>query len=844
LPYQYFWSNGANTVFVSGLSAGNYTVTVTDGNNCSAVQNVRVDNVSDIVIVANSTNEVCGNSNGAIDITVSGGSGNYTYEWSNQATTEDLSGLSAGVYSVTVTDGICSANYTITVTAIPSVSLSFNTTDADCGQSNGSISVTATGGVGGYTYIWSTGATTAAINDIPAGAYSITVSDAIGCTIEKLISINDINGPAISVSYTDATCGNNDGSVTISIAGGQGPFTYNWSHGATTRDVYGLAPGTYIVTVTDVNGCASVALVFINSSDEIMIYANRYNVLCYGGADGYIEVSASGGSGSYRFIWSNGNTTQSISGLSSGTYQVSAIDVNGCSATTTLLIEEPDQLVTTTQASVYAGGYGVSCNGAQDGSIDLTLQGGTPPYYYSWSNTATTQDISGIGAGTYTVTVTDAHGCTTQVTTQITAPAALNNILTAHTYNGGYNVSCHDAQDGIITTATTGGTAPYSYLWSTQATTSGISGVKAGNYSVTVTDVNGCTTVSSIILTQPQPLAATVQATEPVCGDGSNGSINLTVSGGTPSYSYLWSNQSTSEDISGLAPGAYTVTVTDANGCTTTAGAVITTISPLDLSGTIIINESCVDFNDGYLEAKVSGGTEPYQYRWSTGATTSSIGNLGDGTYILTVTDAKGCSTVASFTINGPNCNNPPVAVNDTATTSSGSSVDIPVLNNDWDPDDDNIYVSVVSAPQHGTASTNGDGTITYTPNQGYVGIDSFTYVICDDGNPPMCDTAMVYITVMPGRLNIFIPNGFSPDGDDYNQYWEIIDIVGYPNNEVLIFNRWGNKVYEAKPYQNEWQGQNLKGEDLPDGTYYYILKLNDEQGTVYTGFVVINRGQ
>jgi gliding motility-associated-like protein len=150
----------------------------------------------------------------------------------------------------------------------------------------------------------------------------------------------------------------------------------------------------------------------------------------------------------------------------------------------------------------------------------------------------------------------------------------------------------------------------------------------------------------------------------------------------------------------------------------------------------------------------------------------------------------------------------------------------------------------VTVTPNHGTVVINLDGTITYTPDQGFTGIDSFTYQICDDGIPSLCDTAVVYVTVIPERPNIFIPNGFSPDGDAFNQQWEIIDITQYPKNEVIIFNRWGNKVFEAKPYQNEWKGVNQKGEDLPDGTYYYVLKLNDDGNTTYTGFVVVNRSK
>jgi gliding motility-associated-like protein len=255
-------------------------------------------------------------------------------------------------------------------------------------------------------------------------------------------------------------------------------------------------------------------------------------------------------------------------------------------------------------------------------------------------------------------------------------------------------------------------------------------------------------------------------------------------------------------------------------------------------------NETCAG-SDASISIQATGGTAPYNYVWNNGSTSATLDELQNGIYSVTVRDVNGCSATQSFVLQGPICNNPPIAVDDTVITSAGTSIDIPVLNNDSDPDGDNFTVTGIPTGQNnGTVTVNGDGTITYTPSEGFVGVDSFTYQICDDGVPSLCDTATVYITVLPNRPNIFIPNGFSPDGDAYNQYWEIIDITQYPKNEIIIFNRWGNKVYETAPYQNEWQGTNVKGEDLPDGTYYYVLKLNDKNNTTYTGFVVVNRSK
>jgi gliding motility-associated-like protein len=841
-PYTINWSNSETTATINNLAPGNYTVTVADANGCSGTRTVTVNDVGTLSITASITQPGCGINDGEIDITVSGAAGNLTFNWSNNFTTEDISGLGEGTYNLTVTSGSCSVTYSATLIATPQINISGTPTNSNCGQNDGSIIVT---GTGNYTYLWSNGATVSTLNNLAAGVYNVTATDANGCSVAKEFIITDIDGPAVTAVTQNASCGNNDGFIELSITGGSTP-SFNWSHGPTTQDVNGLAPADYTVTVTDNDGCQTIGYFAILGSTEITVYADKYEPLCYGNNNGSIDITPIGGSGSYSYAWSNNETTQDISSIGIGTYSVSVTDANGCSATTAIIIEQPDTLIASINVSQYIGGNGVSCNGASDGNLDLTVQGGTVPYYYDWSTGDTIQDIFGLDAGTYTVTVADSNGCIAIVTAEITQPDSVQNTLSASTYDGGYNVSCNGAEDGSITVIANGGIAPYSYIWSTTDTFSSINEVGAGTYNVTVTDANGCSAVSSITLTQPDILTATAQGSELPCSGSGNGTIDLTVQGGTADYTYIWSNTQTTEDLSGLASGIYTVTVTDENGCTAVASAEVIDVNPLDLSGTIIDNPTCIDSKDGYIAANVTGGTQPYSYLWSTGATTNAIDSLDNGNFILTVTDANGCSVVSNYTIAGPICNLPPVAVQDIASITCESTVDIAVLDNDSDPDGDNFFIrNIISNPTNGTVVVNTDGTVTYTPAEDFVGLDSFIYEICDDAvSTPFCDTATVYITVLACRPNVFIPNGFSPNGDGYNDYWEIIDITNYPKAEVLIFNRWGNKVYEASPYQNDWNGVNMDGEGLPDGTYYYIINLNDDDNTVYTGYVVINRGK
>jgi len=332
--------------------------------------------------------------------------------------------------------------------------------------------------------------------------------------------------------------------------------------------------------------------------------------------------------------------------------------------------------------------------------------------------------------------------------------------------------------------------------------------------------------------------------TEVSCNGGNNGSIDITVSGGTPPYTFNWSNGATTEDISGLIAGDYTVSVSDANVCGGIKAITVSQPAAISASNSIVVQSSCAEMEDGKVELVVSGGTAPYTYSWSTGATEPVLNKIAKGSYAVTITDVNGCTGSASFTLDAPGCNLPPVAVNDPTGVTTGQSTDISVLNNDYDPDDDNISVTgIIDPPQHGTITINSDGTITYTPFPEFVGEDAFTYVICDDGNPQLCDTAIVFINVKPDRPDLFIPNAISPNQDESNEYWEIKGIDMYPHNEVIIFNRWGNEVFRMNSYKNQWNGVNQDREPLPDGTYYYILKLNDKFKSTYTGYVIIFRG-
>ncbi|MBK9449663.1 MAG: choice-of-anchor D domain-containing protein [Bacteroidetes bacterium] len=320
-------------------------------------------------------------------------------------------------------------------------------------------------------------------------------------------------------------------------------------------------------------------------------------------------------------------------------------DVNGCVTTNSQIVCVYDAPVVTNTS------LNPLCNGATNGSIDVSVTGGAPgtTFTYVWSNGATTQDLSNVGAGSYTVTVTDGTTtCFSTLSVTLTEPVVLAAAATV-----GTNVLCFGATTGTATASATGGTTPYTYAWSNGQTVANATGLAAGNFTVTVTDANGCSTTASVTIAQPAAaLAATETHTNVGCFGASTGAIDLTVTGGTSAYTYLWSNGATTEDLSGLAAGTYTVTITDANGCSTTASATVgepasaLAVAPSN-SGNV-----CQAGSNSNLLSNATGGTPGYTYLWTPGnVTTQNVNNVGAGTYNVTVTDANGCTATGSTTV-------------------------------------------------------------------------------------------------------------------------------------------------------------------------------------------------
>jgi gliding motility-associated-like protein len=645
VPYNYVWNNGATTQDLTGVSGGTYTVVIHDANGCSITNTTIVTEPTPISISVVKTDVLCnGAATGAIDITVNGGTPVITYSWSNGAATEDLTSLTAGTYSVTITDGNgCTASISATISQPAALVLNATPVNVGCnGGANGSVDITVQGGVFPYSFVWSNGATTEDINGLSGGTYGVTITDANGCTLTGSYTIAEPSAIVTTLVGTNVSCfGAANGAIDLTVSGGTAPYTFLWNTFQTVEDLNDISGGTYYVIVTDFNGCTKHDSIVITEAPQLTLSTTVTNVSCNGAATGAVNLTVTGGQPAYDFSWSNGETTEDITGLTAGVYSVTVKDANNCTATTSATVIQSNALVLNSSVD------SIACANGNSGAIDITVQGGVFPYSYLWTTSATTEDIFGLSAGTYTVTVTDANTCTLTATFTLSQPNGMSSSIVAT------DVTCNGTNNGSINLTITGGTLPYNFLWSTFQGSEDISGLDGGLYYVIVTDANGCQIKDSILVNEPDALVLTTVVTNISCFNANDGAIDLTVTGGTPSYSYLWSNNATTQDLSSLPGGQYVVTVTDAQNCTATASATI--VNPSAINANFITKDPlCYGDTSGRIDLLVSGGTPFYSFLWSNNAITEDLINVGAGTYYVTITDSRSCNHVDSATITEP----------------------------------------------------------------------------------------------------------------------------------------------------------------------------------------------
>lgn len=656
-PFQYSWTpavslNNASIANPQATIASNTTFTVeVSSGGCKASDTVVV-TVGSLSITASSTNTTCSYlSDGTATVIIQNPNGTYTYQWSNGAATQNISGLGNGIYTVTVTqNGNCTASASASVQSPPPILFANPVVvNTSCyGGNDGSISISASGGSGSILYLWSNGGSSSSIGSLTANNYVVTATDVNGCTATASVNVNSPPQLQLNVTATPVSCfGDSDGTASATATGGTGNISLLWSNGSNSSTITNLSPSNYSVTITDANNCSVSGSVSVNEPALLAVNLNVVPVSCFTGANGSVFINVLGGTGSKTYLWSNGAVTANLNNISANTYSVTVTDANNCTASASAFVSEPPQLTLT-----YATAD-VTCFGGNNGSIDITVTGGIPPYAYNWSIGSGSQDLINITANSYSVTVTDANNCTVTSSISVNEPLPIvfgNPIIT--------HVSCKGGADGIAQVTPTGGTGSYTYIWNNAPGTNPQPGLTQGIYSVVVSDANGCTASSNITITEPPQLTANPQVIHAICFDGNNGSIDANPSGGTPPYSFVWndSQNQTTQTAVALHAGLYYVTITDNNGCSITTSAMVN--EPTEIVFSIQTKPiSCPDKQDGTITVTASGATPPYNYSATQNGNNfiySSDGimlNMAKGTYTIEITDANGCKKTGTATV-------------------------------------------------------------------------------------------------------------------------------------------------------------------------------------------------
>lgn len=668
--YTYLWdSNPAQTTATAtGLLAGTYNVTVTDDSLCTAITQIIVGEPSIIEPITSVVQHVsCFEGNdGSAMVTATGGTttaGDYTYEWNTTPiqTTATATNLEEGTYIVTVSDNnSCTATAEIDITEPTGIITVVLGQDVFCfGDSTGQATVAANGGTeaGDYDFLWSDdlGQMTDNATGLPANDYTVTITDDNGCTATDEVTISEPSPviPTIVMIQNVSCNGGSDGEATVAATGGteSNDYVYAWDSSPIQNGITAtnLSAGDYIVVVTDDNLCTATISVTITeplgmiaTATEIQPQTNCNN------PDGIAEVTVVNGLAPYTYEWETvpSQTTMTATDLTSGTYTVTVYDASLCTTTATVFVDADTSTIANETLTP------VSCFGGSDGQIELNPIG-VGPFTYTWS-LGTGNPNAGLAAGDYTVTIVNANGCSHIDTFTLIEASEIQIAATDI-----MNTSCSDDMDGAITIEVTGGTGNYSYTWDGDAIGQDetATGLSPNTYNVTVTDDNNCTQVATFDVISPLPLITNLDSTNPANCFACDGVANVSVTGGTMPYGYLWSNGNITASPDDLCSGTNTVTVTDMNGCLSVFEVNIDTISTLLLDQIISIETSCNGSCDGEATAQASNGAEPYNYQWDVAAGNQqgqTATGLCVGIYEVSVTDMNGCLEIGTVEISEP----------------------------------------------------------------------------------------------------------------------------------------------------------------------------------------------
>ncbi|MFM7080046.1 MAG: beta strand repeat-containing protein, partial [Bacteroidota bacterium] len=663
-PFAYS-INGGNSQpsnYFGGLNPGSYSITISDANGCTTTISSNITSPSQLTMSTTTTGSTCGNTNGTVSISASGGSGSYTFSNNGGLSYQPISNfnnLSAGTYTVMVMDANgCTASGSSNVASAPGPILSaVNFNNVNCyNGTNGSITVSSSNGTAPLSYSINQGLPQAsnAFNNLTAGTYNILISDANGCTASSSQLITQPSALLTSTSSTPSTCFNGtNGSASVSVSGGTAPYSYIWSGSTNTGpNSNNLSAGSYSVTVSDNNGCSSsMTIVVSNMGGPTISSAISTNNNCYQSNDGTATVQIIGGTGPFNYTL-NGTVNQSsgtFQNLPAGTATILVTDNNGCTASNIFTITQP------TPVTISGSSTNSSC-GNSNGAINLVATGGTSPYSFSNNGGLSYQSnpvFSNLNAGSYSTSTSDANGCTASSSQTIIdlAGPSISSVTPS-------NPACFNSANGTINIVAIGN-GPLNFSLNNGTTFQQnpvFSGLSGGSYNILVSDTNGCLSYSNTLLVEPDPMIATATTSPSICNNSTNGAASVSAQGGQTPYSFIWNTGSTSSTVVNIAAGNYTVTITDANGCTLTQSAIVSNISGPTISSITTTNNSCYQSSNDSAAVAISSGTGPFNFNLngSKNQSNGSFSNLPAGPGTVLVTDNNGCTTSASFSITEP----------------------------------------------------------------------------------------------------------------------------------------------------------------------------------------------
>jgi len=848
-PYTYLWNDTLKQTSQTAINLGTqvYEVMVTDSFGCTATQMVNVESSSTFEVAVSSNPASCSNrADGSAVVNIMGGIGNYTFLWSNGHRTDTNTGLLPGKYQVTIQDqNGCSIIDSTIISSPEELKLdSLMQLEPDChGSSTGMLTAIVSGGIGPYNFNWDNAQSTAnPYRDIPAGQHTLSVVDQNGCIILPIdVELTEPLPIELEMKTSNVACfGGDNGSADINISGGIAPFNIQWDDllAQTTTVAIGLSAGDISVAVTDSNGCESnVTQTISQPSEPIITSFIQTDTSCFKENQNHASVTAIGGTGpDYTFSWSTGSNSNDISDLGAGNYEVTTTDQLGCTRVDIFEIVELDSITFSINE------VKPTCSDSEDGRLAITpITGGAgggqmSNYQINWSTEpAVNQEfITDLAGNTvYQVTVTDPIACRQTLSRTLIAPSPISVSLNKQ------NIDCFGANNGQIRIGEfVSNSNIANYEWSTnvtEGTTILAENLSVGNYSLTVTDEDGCIASATEEIIEPSPIQITsAQLLPNQCSSEEKGQVILALEGGTGDYDFAWSNGSIAQNLLNVASGKYGVLIRDANNCELADSFEL--VGPNVLSGEVQASPiSCEGDSDGRLIVSTNGGVPPYQYSLD-GIEYNGIQNivgLNVGNYSVFIKDDNECVWQSNqISIEEPT----PFEVEISTEKNNielGDSIEL-VAN--FQNNKGNIQWDwVANTPNTFDCRDNLCAKIKVAPIANTI---YELYAIDDNG----CEASDAMTILVAKSQKVFVPTGFTPNGDGENDYLVVHGREGIKINSFKIFDRWGETIYEGyeltvNNIKNTWDGS-FKGEPLNGGVYVWLMEVSFPDGSteIYKG--------